>query len=696
MKRQFLFCFLAIAFVMSSTMAQELITNGTFENDSTNGWKFELNGTSTATMDVSGTNPITGAKSLHVVITNVGTANWHIQLCNNFAIVKGKKYVITYKARASATVTFSTQMQQDVSPYGTVTANDDTVTTTVKSFSHSVVNTEVGDEPVAKLNFCIGLLPTGTELWFDNVSVIESNAPVAEVGLKVPGTEKIINGMFENGTTPWVTELTSPGAATYTLDTTKAIQGTYSAHIQITNGGTADYHVQFKQPMAVANGKRYFTMFKARASKDIVIKAGIQQYHSPYTFLSPFKAESLHVATRTVLDTSDYMTADDANCKFTLLLGNNGPVDVWVDFVSVIENTMGDPLAIKIDGEKDDWYKGLTNPDDGKIYIPCRAYIRDIGTAPTNDPGTNSNSSAIIWTAWDRNYLYYYAEVKDDIVLDNNTTNWSNDKIELKFNPDPTIISTSASLQIGISALGVDDAQVPEAVDNLSVDKNLYQNGAAWVSTQNDYARRSIDDGYVLEWRIPLNAVINSSGSNRLSPGVGGKFGEVLQVADNDDTQRTSMISWSSGMKDVLWSNPQLHGTVTFLANNKLKYVAVSPQVPETIHNDSDHVWYYGALNPDAVQRTSNTVPGIFSLHQNYPNPFNPVTTIEFSLPVKSDIRLTVINLLGQEVKEIAKGSYSAGNQKVTLDASRLASGVYFYKLKAGSFSDVKKFVLLK
>ncbi|RPI07131.1 MAG: T9SS C-terminal target domain-containing protein [Ignavibacteriae bacterium] len=697
MKKRFLFYFLALVLAVSVTVAQEKVTNGNLESGNADGWSFEYGGTGAATLEASNVNPISGTYSLHVTVTTAGSAVWHIQLCNKFAVVKDKKYVISFKARASAPATETTMMQQDHDPYGTIYSKAMDFTTVAQVFKDSVVNSEIGTDTSAKLNFNLGLLPVGTELWFDDVSVVESNAPVvAEAGLKIPGTEKIVNGFFEAGTTPWTLELSGTGAATYTLDTTKAIQGTLSAHIQVTNAGTNDYDVQFRQPMGVVNGKRYFSMFKARASKDVMIKAGIQQYHGSYSFLSPFKAESLHVATRTVLDTSGYMTADDANCKYTMFLGGKGTFDVWVDFVTVIENTMGDPLGIKIDGDKDDFYKTLTNPDDGKIFIPCRAYIRDIGTAPTNNPATNSNSSAIVWTAWDRDYLYYYAEVKDDIVLDNNATNWSNDKIEIKLNPDPTIISTSASLQVGISALGVDDAQVPEAVDNLSVDKNLFQNGVAWVSTINDYARKVTSDGYVLEWRLPINSVSNSAGTNRIQPGVGGKFGEVIQVADNDDTQRRSMISWSSGMADVLWSNPQLHGSVTFLANNKLKYVAVSPQVPQTYHNDSDKVWYYGALNPDAVHNTPNSVPGTFSLQQNYPNPFNPITTIEFSLPVKSEIRLTVINLLGQEVKVVAKGSYNAGSHKVTLDASTLASGIYFYKLKADSYSDVKKLVLMK
>ena len=91
-----------------------------------------------------------------------------------------------------------------------------------------------------------------------------------------------------------------------------------------------------------------------------------------------------------------------------------------------------------------------------------------------------------------------------------------------------------------------------------------------------------------------------------------------------------------------------------------------------------------------------NELPKYYSLDQNYPNPFNPTTTLQFSLPMKSDVRVVLYNPLGQIMKELARGSYEAGYHTVTLNASQLASGVYFYRLEAGSFIDVKKLTVLK
>lgn len=100
---------------------------------------------------------------------------------------------------------------------------------------------------------------------------------------------------------------------------------------------------------------------------------------------------------------------------------------------------------------------------------------------------------------------------------------------------------------------------------------------------------------------------------------------------------------------------------------------------------------------PSAVEeRLNTTTPSTLVLSQNYPNPFNPTTTIQFSLPVRSDVRLTLVNMLGELVKEVACGEYQAGQHQVILDASDLATGVYFYRLESGGLVDVRKLVLVK
>ncbi len=89
-------------------------------------------------------------------------------------------------------------------------------------------------------------------------------------------------------------------------------------------------------------------------------------------------------------------------------------------------------------------------------------------------------------------------------------------------------------------------------------------------------------------------------------------------------------------------------------------------------------------------------VPQNFTLEQNYPNPFNPVTTINYTLPVNSHVKLTVFDITGREIKTLVNQHQINGKHTVLFDASDLASGIYIYKLQAGSFAQSRKVILLR
>ena len=106
---------------------------------------------------------------------------------------------------------------------------------------------------------------------------------------------------------------------------------------------------------------------------------------------------------------------------------------------------------------------------------------------------------------------------------------------------------------------------------------------------------------------------------------------------------------------------------------------------------------YVQLIKEDVVSGVgSESEPYAFALDQNYPNPFNPSTTINFSIMKSSNVTLTVYNILGQKVVTLVNGHLDAGAHSVQFNAVKLATGVYIYRLEAGSYVAQKKLMLLK
>ncbi len=103
-----------------------------------------------------------------------------------------------------------------------------------------------------------------------------------------------------------------------------------------------------------------------------------------------------------------------------------------------------------------------------------------------------------------------------------------------------------------------------------------------------------------------------------------------------------------------------------------------------------------GSITILSVNPVSSTVPERFNVSQNYPNPFNPSTTIHLDIPAAARVSVTVYNILGKIMQTLVSQDLSAGSYDVKWDASAMASGVYFYKVRAGSFEQTKRMMLVK
>ena len=166
---------------------------------------------------------------------------------------------------------------------------------------------------------------------------------------------------------------------------------------------------------------------------------------------------------------------------------------------------------------------------------------------------------------------------------------------------------------------------------------------------------------------------------------------------------------WDAGYKALMltdgaeYRNPNYHqpsdtvGTMnfTFMTNVIKATLATAATLAGVIHGNSAVSNFFN-INITFIPQANPTVPETYLLAQNYPNPFNPVTTINYSLPIKSQVALVVYNTLGEEVIQLVNAEKEAGSYSVELDAAGLTSGVYIYRLTSGSFTNSKKMILLR
>ncbi len=195
----------------------------------------------------------------------------------------------------------------------------------------------------------------------------------------------------------------------------------------------------------------------------------------------------------------------------------------------------------------------------------------------------------------------------------------------------------------------------------------------------------------------PAGATVNVSGNLNVDPGF-----SATNVLNQIDTLDAYVAKICTGTLDRPWfynPNNALYPPVWPLPEN-LAYTNASLQAGGTDGFALGDLNWFPSQKAQwlttGVTNNAKGAPATYALSQNYPNPFNPSTTIAYDIAKSGITTLKVYNLLGQEVASLVDGYVPAGNYKVTFDASRLSSGVYFYTLHSGNYVMSKKLMLLK
>ncbi len=230
-------------------------------------------------------------------------------------------------------------------------------------------------------------------------------------------------------------------------------------------------------------------------------------------------------------------------------------------------------------------------------------------------------------------------------------------------------------------------------ISGFTIPFHVYSpDGATWTTTTADTTgllSKSLMDGGLLITYPDDGSQVNGSGADTLTfggfvffnPGLPPGFNEVSLTIQIGPITDDALMHGKTICLD----------SVTF-PQNAWKWVEKGQ--PDIIPSwDGPHC--YTVVHELTDTDDDNLVPHTFGLEQNYPNPFNPTTRINFSLATRSEATLTIYNITGQKVKEYSS-TYEAGPTTIEWDASNVSSGVYFYKLVAGDFTDTKKMMLLK
>jgi hypothetical protein len=115
-----------------------------------------------------------------------------------------------------------------------------------------------------------------------------------------------------------------------------------------------------------------------------------------------------------------------------------------------------------------------------------------------------------------------------------------------------------------------------------------------------------------------------------------------------------------------------------------------------SVKDNSDDFFTITAAGGPVAGKSGEALPTAYTLEGSYPNPFNPVTVLRYGLPESADVRLVVYDVLGRSVARLVAAPQSAGWHEATFDGSLLPSGVYLYRLEAGSFTQSRTMLLVK
>lgn len=314
--------------------------------------------------------------------------------------------------------------------------------------------------------------------------------------------------------------------------------------------------------------------------------------------------------------------------------------------------------------------------DGGSFNFVCRTGIR-VSVTNGFDFGLikNSTGGAQQWTNQTLSFNQTYLLV---LKYTYNTGSVTDDQADLFVNPNLGAAEPAPTLT---TAAGNDMGSTGSAIKTI----NLRQGSSGSMPTvQVDGIR------VTRAWSSILPVELTSFSASVVKGAVNLSWKTATEI-----NNRGFNVERSANKSD--WTK------LAFVPGNQTSTSTISYSYVDKSVNQSGNYYYRlkqidnnGSFKYSSIVEVDVNSPSVFALNQNYPNPFNPSTIISYSLPQASNVKLIVYNAIGQPVRVLENEFKNAGAYNITFNASELSSGIYFCKIEAGQFSQIRKMMLIK
>ena len=691
-----------------------LVTNGDFETApiSTN-WIMELHDTANAVMAKDNTNPYQGTASAKITVTKVTTTDWHIQWKQTgISVKKDTLYLIEFAARADSACTISATVMRDNDPYNGYGNKYFQITSQWRTYSFTVKPTE---DNAGKTRLSFSFNNRKGNYWFDNIKITSTglNGLLADESIEAANIKRIDYNDCISFTPARVKDISAfyiKLQDDYFSDMMQYLKNVLGVKVPISgtnwnigpgdlitqsNFDFLDNHSYWDHPSFpnipwsstdwTINNKPMVTS----STGGIIpwLFGGVPYKGKPFTVSEYNHGFPNRYQTEGMLFLTSYGAFNDADAL--MFFDYNGGSDWEADMVSGYFDIHRNSAYMSLSPSCAYAYR---NGFIAKALDPiCLKYSRDdVYLIPKNDNLTWQGQNKFNW-----NLALKYA-VKNEDFNSSSTTDFSSlptapvnpfktTTNEITYNTDGILTTETKNF---VAAAGFMNNFGNQKIGNMRIKSASDFCTVTWLSLNSDSltaARKSL---------ITISSKIQNSGM---------LWDGINTVHNNWGKSPTLMYPVQISLSLFIYADSIRVYTLDTKGLEK-SYFTVYPSAQNTFEFSIDQsvtksLWYgietfgKGSLVP--VLNNSRAEID-YNLGQNYPNPFNPVTTIEYTIAKPGNVSIKIFNALGEEVGIIENAYKPAGKYAAIFDAAKLSSGVYFYKITSGSYSSVKKAILIK